>query len=113
MLSNHKSNYIAIIFLLLITFIRPFVPIHPSIMTAVSTCLLVYVGCTFSTKICSMKEDKEKEGIETMKAKDAWLFPIIGSAVLFGLYLLFKIFNEKYLNVLLLFVFLFFSSYQI
>lgn len=101
MLSNHKSNYIAIIFLLLMTFIRPFVPIHPSIMTAVSTCLLVYVGCTFSTKICSMKEDKEKEGIETMKAKDAWLFPIIGSAVLFGLYLLFKIFNEKYLNVLL------------
>ena len=101
MLSNHKSNYIAIISLLLMTFIRPFVPIHPSIMTAVSTCLLVYVGCTFSTKICSMKEDKEKEGIETMKAKDAWLFPIIGSAVLFGLYLLFKIFNEKYLNVLL------------
>ena len=101
MLSNHKSNYVAIILLLIITFIRPFVPIHPAIMTAVSTCLLVYVGCTFSTKICLISGDKEKEGIETMKQKDALIFPIIGSAVLLGLYFLFKFFNEKYLNVLL------------
>ena len=101
MLSTHKSNYIAIILLLIMTFIRPFVPIHPAIMTAVSTCLLVYVGSTFSTKICLISGDKEKEGIETMKQKDALLFPIIGSAVLLGLYFLFKFFNEKYLNVLL------------
>ena len=83
------------------TFIRPLIPIHPAIMTAVSTCFLVYVGCLFSTKICLISGDKEKEGIETMKQKDAWLFPLIGSAVLFGLYLLFKFFNEKYLNLLL------------
>lgn len=101
MLSTHKSNYIAILLLLIMTFIRPFVPIHPAIMTAVSTCLLVYVGSTFSTKICLISGDKEKEGIETMKQKDALLFPIIGSAVLLGLYFLFKFFNEKYLNVLL------------
>lgn len=101
MLSTHKSNYIAIILLMIMTFIRPFVPIHPAIMTAVSTCLLVYVGSTFSTKICLISGDKEKEGIETMKQKDALLFPIIGSAVLLGLYFLFKFFNEKYLNVLL------------
>ena len=101
MLSTHKSNYIAIILLLIMTFIRPFVPIHPAIMTAISTCLLVYVGSTFSTKICLISGDKEKEGIETMKQKDALLFPIIGSAVLLGLYFLFKFFNEKYLNVLL------------
>ena len=101
MLSRHKSNYISIAILLIMTFIRPFIPIHPAIMTAVSTCFLVYVGCTFSTKICLISGDKEKEGIETMKQKDAWLFPIIGSSVLLGLYLLFKFFNEKYLNLLL------------
>ena len=101
MLSRHKSNYISIVILLIMTFIRPLIPIHPAIMTAVSTCFLVYVGCLFSTKICLISGDKEKEGIETMKQKDAWLFPLIGSAVLFGLYLLFKFFNEKYLNLLL------------
>ena len=112
MLSNHKSNYCAIIILLLITFIRPFIPIHPAIMTAISTCLLVYVGCTFSTKICSISE-KEKEGIETMKQKDAWIFPVIGSGVLLGLYFLFKFFNEKYLNILLHIYFTLIGSFSI
>ena len=113
MLTTHKSNYIAIGILLLMTFIRPYVEIHPAIMTAVSTCLLVYVGCTFSTKICSMTGDKQKEGIETMKQKDAWIFPIMGSAVLFGLYLLFKFFNEKYLNILLHLYFTLIGSFSI
>ena len=113
MLSTHKSNYIAIIILLLITFIRPFFPIHPAIMTAISTCLLVYVGCTFSTKICSISGEKEKEGIETMKQKDAWIFPVIGSGVLLGLYFLFKFFNEKYLNILLHIYFTLIGSFSI
>ena len=95
------------------TFIRPFVFIHPAIMTAVSTCLLVYVGCTFSTKICLIAGDKQKEGIETMQQKDAWLFPVIGSAVLLGLYLLFKFFNEKYLNILLHIYFTLIGSFSI
>ena len=113
MLTTHKSNYIAIGILLLMTFFRPFVPIHPAIMTAVSTCLLVYVGCTFSTKICLIEGDKQKEGIETMQQKDAWLFPVIGSAVLLGLYLLFKFFNEKYLNILLHIYFTLIGSFSI
>jgi len=95
------------------TFIRPIIPIHPAIMTAVSTCFLVYVGCTFSTKICLISGDKQKEGIETMKQKDAWLFPVIGSSVLLGLYLLFKFFNEKYLNILLHIYFTLLGSFSI
>ena len=113
MLTTHKSNYIFIGILLFLTFIRPFVPIHPAFMTAISTCLLVYVGCTFSTKICEMEGDKQKEGIETMKQKDAWLFPVIGSGVLLGLYLLFKFFNDKYLNVLLHIYFTLLGSFSI
>ena len=113
MLTTHKSNYIALGILLILTFIRPIVPIHPAFMTAISTCLLVYVGCLFSTKICGMSGDKKKEGIETMQQKDAWLFPVIGSGVLFGLYLLFKFFNDKYLNVLLHIYFTLLGSFSI
>ena len=82
-------------------------------MTTVSTCLLLYVGCTFSTKICLISGDKQKEGIETMQQKDAWLFPVIGSAVLLGLYLLFKFFNDKYLNILLHIYFTLIGSFSI
>ena len=113
MLTAHKSNYIALGILLILTFIRPIVPIHPAFMTAISTCFLVYVGCLFSTKICGMSGDKKKEGIETMQQKDAWLFPVIGSGVLFGLYLLFKFFNDKYLNVLLHIYFTLLGSFSI
>ena len=113
MLTTHKTNYISIIILLAMTFLRPYVEIHPSIMTALSTFFLVYLGSTFSTKICSISGDKKKEGIETMKQKDAWMFPVMGSAVLFGLYLLFKFFNEKYLNVLLHIYFTLIGSFSI
>ena len=113
MLTTHKTNYISIIILLAMTFLRLYVEIHPSIMTALSAFFLVYLGSTFSTKICSISGDKKKEGIETMKQKDAWMFPVMGSAVLFGLYLLFKFFNEKYLNVLLHIYFTLIGSFSI
>ena len=113
MLTNHKSNYISIFIMLAMTFIRPYVEIHPAIMTAISTFFLVYLGSTFSTKICSISGDMKQEGIEAMKQKDAWLFPVMGSAVLFGLYLLFKFFNEKYLNVLLHIYFVLIGSFSI
>lgn len=41
--------------------------------------------------------DKE----EAMTARDAYLFPVIGSAVLCSLYLLFKLLDKDYVNVLL------------
>jgi minor histocompatibility antigen H13 len=47
--------------------------------------------------------------VETMKAKDAYMFPIVGSCVLFGLYLLFKLFSKEYINMLLTAYFLFFG----
>jgi len=44
-----------------------------------------------------------------MSAEDAWKFPFIGSGVLFGLYLLFKIFSKDYINMLLTGYFLLFG----
>lgn len=38
---------------------------------------------------------------ETLSKEDAYWFPIMGSAVLFGLYMVFKLFNKDYINYLL------------
>lgn len=50
-----------------------------------------------------------QKGVESMTTEDAWKFPFIGSAVLFGLYLLFKIFSKEYINMLLTAYFLLFG----
>jgi len=46
---------------------------------------------------------------ETMSSKDAYMFPVIGSCVLFGLYLAFQFFSKEYVNLLLTAYFLVFS----
>ena len=35
-----------------------------------------------------------------MTSKDAYMFPVVGSCVLFGLYMLFKVFSKEYINML-------------
>merc|ERR1711871_1476152 len=52
------------------------------------------------------KRSKNMTEMETMSSKDAMTFPIIGSCVLFGLFLLFKFFAKEYLNMLFTFYFL-------
>ena len=45
------------------------------------------------------KDDEEEEEIpERMTAEDAWLFPILGSIVLVGLYLTFKYIDPEWIN---------------
>ena len=50
-----------------------------------------------------MKKQGEKTGEkpETMTQKDAYMFPVIASCALFGLYIVFKIFSKDYINLLL------------
>ncbi len=50
---------------------------------------------------------------ETLKAKDAYMFPIIGSGVLLGLYIVFKVFSKEYVNLLLTAYFLFFGIFAV
>merc|ERR1711944_228830 len=45
--------------------------------------------------------EKTGEKPETMTQKDAYMFPIIASCALFGLYMVFKIFSKEYINLLL------------
>jgi len=44
-----------------------------------------------------------------MTAKDAYMFPVYGSAVLFGLYVVFKLIDKSYLNYVLTIHFTFFG----
>lgn len=43
----------------------------------------------------------KQRSVETMTSRDAWMFPVMGSGILFGLYLLFRIFSKEYINMLL------------
>jgi len=43
----------------------------------------------------------DQKVMESMTSEDARRFPFIGSGVLFGLYLLFKLFSKEYINLLL------------
>jgi minor histocompatibility antigen H13 len=47
------------------------------------------------------EEEEEEEQTESLSSEDALWFPIIGSGVLFGLYLLFRFFSKEYINYLL------------
>ncbi|PWN47210.1 hypothetical protein IE53DRAFT_262438 [Violaceomyces palustris] len=53
--------------------------------------------------------DSDSEGetgvTERLTSSDAWLFPVFGSAVLFGMFLVFKYLNKEYVNMLLGFYF--------
>ncbi|XP_071496468.1 minor histocompatibility antigen H13-like [Diadema antillarum] len=54
------------------------------------------------------KEQRENgETPEIMSDKDAAMFPIIASATLFGIYLVFQIFSKEYINLLLTIYFFF------
>eukprot|EP00658_Telonema_sp_P-2_P079845 TRINITY_DN782_c0_g1_i1.p1 TRINITY_DN782_c0_g1~~TRINITY_DN782_c0_g1_i1.p1 ORF type:complete len:356 (-),score=126.44 TRINITY_DN782_c0_g1_i1:112-1179(-) len=65
---------------------------------------LVYYG----SKRSLATEDKE-----TMSTKDAMMFPIIGSCVLFGLFLVFKYLAKEYINLLLHFYFILIGTFCI
>lgn len=55
------------------------------------------------------KKALHQKAPETMTAKDAWMFPLVGSTVLFGLYILFQTFSKEHLNLLLTAYFLIFG----
>jgi minor histocompatibility antigen H13 len=80
---------------------------EPDSMMFVYTCLLVsapvlvYYGSQRST-------DQPAE--ETMTTKDAMMFPVVGSCVLFGMFLVFKFFAKEYINMLLHAYFIFLGA---
>ncbi|SJX62961.1 uncharacterized protein SRS1_13785 [Sporisorium reilianum f. sp. reilianum] len=53
----------------------------------------------------SDSEDDDDDALDKVTSSDAMWFPIMGSAVLFGLFLVFKYLNKNYVNLLLSFYF--------
>merc|ERR1712063_18412 len=86
----------------------------------------IYLGSLLSVKRLSPNDDEDdsnnddkKKSVkssssvnidtETMSSKDAYMFPVVGSCVLFGLYILFTLFSKEYINFLLTAYFLLFG----
>lgn len=49
--------------------------------------------------------------VETVSKRDAMRFPLVGSAVLFGLYVVIKIVHKEYLDILISIYFTFLGSF--
>ena len=75
--------------------------------------MLVYACLLFSAPTLvyyGSKRSLESVEKETMTQKDAMMFPIFGSCVLFGLFLVFKFFAKEYINLLLHSYFIFLGA---
>ncbi|KAI0374184.1 hypothetical protein BV20DRAFT_1049577 [Pilatotrama ljubarskyi] len=70
-------------------------------------CISIYAGSYGSLSSRSNRvsgtetEEEEEEEIDRLSSQDAYLFPVIGSAVLFGLYLIVKYFGKEWITWLL------------
>ena len=62
--------------------------------------LMALVPIVFGTR-ASVEEAAKGNSNERISTSDAYMFPIIGSCVLFGFYMLFKYFSQQYINMLL------------
>ena len=69
----------------------------------VTSTLIVFIGCHRSLRLLKTEAQggTPKEEKETLSAQDAYLFPFMGSAALFGLYVAFKYFDKDTVNLLL------------
>jgi len=74
----------------------------PLNLIATST-LIVYIGCHRSLRLLKTEAQggAPQAEKETLSAQDAYLFPFMGSAALFGLYVAFKYFDKDTVNLLL------------
>ena len=76
-----------------------FVLIHPYLHLLLIAPLLVHTGSLRA--LAQSKLAPEDSGVETVSKSDAMQFPLLGSAVLFGLYIVVKVVKKEYLDILL------------
>jgi minor histocompatibility antigen H13 len=85
--------------LLAMLVVPQYVLIHPYLHLLITAPLLVWIGCQRAL-IESQKAPGESQ-METVTKKDAMQFPLIGSAVLFGLYIVVKFVSKEHLDILI------------
>jgi minor histocompatibility antigen H13 len=72
---------------------------EPIFITYAALIILAVLPIYYGSRISV--ESSEADGAETLSQSDAYWFPIIGSCVLFGFYLLFNYIGKEYINYLL------------
>jgi minor histocompatibility antigen H13 len=82
------------------------VPIPVFVQLLVSSSCCVYIGCGFASKVAEhpsgeVIKAKKTSDEETVTTQDALRFPLTASAVLFGLYVLYKYVSPALVNFLL------------
>ena len=113
MFKQSQSKYIPYAYLTIIaTNLLPLliqVPISVQLFLNSIACIYIgsYRGIIISQDHEISKENNDK--VEKLTAKDAYLFPVYGSVVLFSLYLVFKHIDKTILNFLLTIHFTFFG----
>lgn len=91
---------LALLFIFLIHILASLAPIPVFIQLFTNSLACIYVGCSLSVKMGSPSEKKQDDNTETLSMKDASLFPVYGSAVLFSLYIVFKLFDPNALKMI-------------
>ncbi|CAI5744488.1 unnamed protein product [Peronospora destructor] len=86
-------------------------PIPLQLITSASC--IVYIGSMLSLELKHARVASGKKNDEVMKAEDAYLFPLLGSGVLLGLYTLFKFFDKDMVNLLLTIYFALVGAYSL
>ena len=104
-------SLICYVLLLLFHLIGNYINFDSLMMIQIQTSLIIYIGCIYSAK--KVFYNKNNKEIKPMKRKDALLYAIKGSLILFLIYLSLIIFNHNFINFLFSFYFIFFDTYSI
>lgn len=92
---------ISLLLIFIVHILCLFAPIPVFVQLFINSICCVYIGCSLSIKLDSKSEKKPAdESVETLSMKDAYMFPVYGSLVLFSLYIILKIFNEAIISTL-------------
>jgi minor histocompatibility antigen H13 len=94
-----QPNYLGLGLVALMLVVPQLTLIHPYLHLLIVAPLLVWIGCEGA--LAEQQKAPEESQVETVSRKDAMRFPFIGSAVLFGLYIVVKLVKKEYLDLLI------------
>jgi minor histocompatibility antigen H13 len=103
LVASQVSNVvIAYVLLFGLTALSNFVLININFNLVATSALIIYIGSygSLENKIAAAAGDENAQ-VDVMTAQDAYMFPIMGSCTLFGLYCLFNFVDKSVVNLLL------------
>ena len=112
------EKIISVVILLFIHLMSSIIKVPVPVQLILNSLATIYLGCVSSIKLTKRmnvksgekdkkeeSKEKEEEKQEVVTAKDAYLFPVYGSFVLFSLYLIFKFLDKKLISLVFTFYF--------